>query len=110
MLELAKTNSVTLVQRLFRRRYGKPPPTRQLIYDWSKKFQETGCLCKGKSSGRPPVSEERVERVRETFTRSPRKSTRASLELQMAQQTVWKILRKRLRMIPYKLQLVQALS
>ena len=81
------------------------------IYDWSKKFQETVCLCKGKSSGRPPVSEETVERVRETFTRSPRKSTTlASLELQMPQQTVWKILRKLLRMIPYKVQLVQDLS
>ena len=44
MLELAKTYSVTLVQRHFRRRYGKPPPTRQSIYDWSKKLQETGCL------------------------------------------------------------------
>ena len=103
VLELAKTNSVTLVPRLFRRRYGKPP--RQSIYDWSKKFQETGCLCKGKSSGRPSVLEETVERVRETFTRSPRKvTTCASLELQMPQQTVWKILRKCLRMIPYKLQ------
>ena len=61
VLELAKTNSVTLVQRHFRRRYGKPPPTRQSICDWSKKFQETGCLCEGKSSGRPPVSEEMVE-------------------------------------------------
>ena len=60
VLELVKTNSVTLVQRHFRRRYGKPPPTRQSIYDWSKKFQETGCFCKGKSSGRPPVSEEKV--------------------------------------------------
>ena len=58
VLELAKTNFVTLVQRHFRRRYGKPPPTRQSIYDWSKKF---GCLCKGNSSGRPPVSEETVE-------------------------------------------------
>jgi len=48
VLGLAKTNSVTLVQRLFRRRYGKTPPTRQSVYDWSKKFQETGCLCKGK--------------------------------------------------------------
>ena len=63
-LELVQTNSVTLVQRRFRGRYGKPPPRRQSIYDWSKKFQETGCLCKGKSSGRPPVSEETVERVR----------------------------------------------
>ena len=82
VLELAKANSVTLVPRLSRRRYGKPPPTRQSIYDWSKKFQETGCLCRGKSSGRPPVSEETAECVRVTFTRSPRKSTtRASLEL-----------------------------
>ena len=55
VLELAKMNSVTLVQRYFRRRYGKPPPTRQSIYDWSKKFQESGFLCKGKSSGRPPI-------------------------------------------------------
>ena len=111
VLELAKTNSVILVQRHFRRRYGKPLPTRQSIYNWSKKFQETGCLCKGKSSGSPPVSQETLERFRETFTPSLRKSrTRASLELQMPQQTAWKILRKRLRMIPYKLQLVQALS
>ena len=29
LLELAKTNSVTVVQRHFRRRYGKPPLTRQ---------------------------------------------------------------------------------
>ena len=61
VLELAKTNSVTLVHRHFRRRYGKPPPTRQSIYDWSKKFRETGCLCEGKSSGKPSVSEETVE-------------------------------------------------
>ena len=61
VLELAKTNSVILVQRHFRRRYGKPLPTRQSIYNWSKKFQETGCLCKGKSSGRPPVSDGTVE-------------------------------------------------
>ena len=111
VLALAKTKSFALVQRHFRRRNGKPPPTKQSVYDWSKKFQEIGCLCKDKSSGRPPVSEEMVERVCETFTRSPRKSTtRASLELQMPQQTVWKILRKRVRMIPYKLQLLQALS
>ena len=44
VLELAKTNSVTLVQRHFRRRYGKPPPTRQSIYDQNKTFQETGCF------------------------------------------------------------------
>jgi len=70
VLELAKTITVALVQRYFRRRYGKHPPTRQSIYDWSKKFQEIGYLGKGKSSGRPPVSEETVKRFRETFTHS----------------------------------------
>jgi len=31
VLELSKTKSVTLVQRHFRRRYDKPPPTRRSI-------------------------------------------------------------------------------
>jgi hypothetical protein len=68
-------------------------------------------LCKGKSPGRPPVSGEHVERVRAIYQRSPKKSTtRESLRLQIPQPTVWKILRKRLKMTPYKLQLLQSLS
>jgi hypothetical protein len=34
----------------------------------------SGCLCKGKSAGRPRVSEESVERVKQYFLRSPKKS------------------------------------
>jgi hypothetical protein len=91
MIVFAKTNSVTLMQHHFRTRYGKQSPTRQSVYDWSKKFNETGCL------GRPPVSEETVTRGRETYTRSPKKSTtRSNLELQVAQKTVWNILHKQL--------------
>ncbi|GFV11129.1 hypothetical protein TNCV_2718731 [Trichonephila clavipes] len=37
---------------------------------------KTGCLCKKKSSGRPSVSEEVMERVRQSFIRSSQKSTR----------------------------------
>ena len=33
----------------------------------SKKFTETGCLCKQKSSGRPLTAEDDVERVRASF-------------------------------------------
>lgn len=94
VLELAKTNSVTVVQRRFRTKYGKSSPTRQSIYDWYKQFENTGCVCKRKSTGRPPVSEEQIDRVRDVYVRSPGKSTRsASLELQIPQPTVWKILR-----------------
>jgi hypothetical protein len=52
-----------------------------------------------------------VARARETDTGSPKKSTtRAGLELQIPQQTVWKMLRKHLKLFPYKLQLVPSLS
>ena len=62
------------------------------------KFQQSGCLCAAKRRGWPGPSAETVERVRETFVRSPQKSTnRASRELQMSQSSVWRILRKRLR-------------
>jgi hypothetical protein len=97
MIEFAKTNSVTVMQHHFRTRYNKQPPTRQSTYDWNKKFNETGCCCKGKSPGKPPVSEERVTHIRETYTRSPNKSTtHTSLELQVPQKTMWNILHKQL--------------
>jgi hypothetical protein len=52
-----------------------------------------------------------VERIRQAFQRSPKKSTRrASAELQLPQPTVWKVMRKRLHMTPYRLQLLQKLK
>ncbi|PNF43471.1 hypothetical protein B7P43_G10811, partial [Cryptotermes secundus] len=61
-----------------------------------RQFKDTGCLCKRKITGRPNVPNETVERLREIFVRSPQKSTvRASRELGLPQQTVWKILRRR---------------
>ncbi|GFO21452.1 hypothetical protein PoB_004795700 [Plakobranchus ocellatus] len=60
---------------------------------------------------RPPaVSEEIVKKVRDSYLRCPKKSTRrCSQELQLPQRTVCKILRKRLRSTLYKLQLVPKL-
>jgi hypothetical protein len=57
------------------------------------------------------VSDENIERVREAFQRSPRKSVaKASRELGMPKMTVWKVLRKRLCFKPYKIRMVQALK
>jgi hypothetical protein len=44
VLELSKTNCVTVVRRRFRARFGKSPPARQSIYDWHKKFKTTACI------------------------------------------------------------------
>ena len=56
------------------------------------------------------MSEESVERVRQSFLRSPKKSVRReSCELEMSSMTVW-MLRKRLQMKPYHLHLLHLLK
>jgi hypothetical protein len=57
---------VVAVQRAFRAKYAKGPPTDKIIRAWYKKFTETWCLCKQQSSGRPLTAEDDVERVRVT--------------------------------------------
>ncbi|GBL98449.1 hypothetical protein AVEN_185607-1 [Araneus ventricosus] len=53
VLEYAKCSSVSSVQRAFLRKYGKAAPGHQSILRWFRQFRETGCLCKGKTTGRP---------------------------------------------------------
>ena len=112
VLEFHKTSSVVTVQRAFKLTFIVDPPTNKFILKWHKNFIERGCICDQRKghSGRPSVSEQVVDRIRESFLRSPRKSTRrASRELKVPQSAVSKILCKRLRLRPYKLQLVQKL-
>jgi len=100
--EFIKTESATAVQRAFRLRFNIQPPKRKSICRWNHQFEQIACLCKGKSSGRPRVSEENVRRIQESFERSPRKSTRrASRELGIRQPTVWRVLKRRLLFKPY---------
>jgi len=94
--EFIKTESATAEQRAFRLRFNIQPPTRKSICRWNHQFEQIGCLCKGKSYGRPRVTEENVKRIQENFGSSPRKSTRrASVELGIQQPTVWRVLRRR---------------
>ena len=60
--EFIKTELATAMQRTFRLRFNVQPPTRNSICHWDHQFEQTGCLCKGKTSGRPRVSEENVRR------------------------------------------------
>ena len=111
VLEYARAQSNKSMQGAFSRKFNKNAPTGKQIWAWHKKFKEEDCLCRAKGSGRPPVSEDIVNQVRETFAQSPRKSVRrASLETQTSRTTLWRVVRKCLRMTPYKLQLIQALK
>lgn len=75
-------------------------------WTWCKMFKED-YLCSAKESGRLPLSEEMVERVRERIVQSPR---RASPETKIPQMSVWRVSRKLLRMTSFKLQIVQTLK
>ena len=84
VLEFARCNSFVAVQRAFRRQFGRRDPPETSIRRWFELLRFRGCICnQGKGrAGRPSFTEETVDRVRETFTRSPRKSVRrASREL-----------------------------
>jgi len=95
--EFIKSESPTAVQRAFRLRFNIQPPTRKGICRWNHQFKQIGRLSKGKSSGRPRVSEENVRRFQVGFERSPRNSTgRAGKELGMPHPTAWRVLRRRL--------------
>ena len=67
VLQFHVSRSVLTVQREFRTRFQKEPLVKNSIRSWYDKSQRTGCLCKGKSPGRPSTSEATLERIRETF-------------------------------------------
>ena len=48
----AKTSLVTVVQGHFCTKFHKEPPHRHNISKCAKQFQDTGCLCKNKRTGR----------------------------------------------------------
>ncbi|GBM76894.1 hypothetical protein AVEN_121427-1 [Araneus ventricosus] len=80
-----ESKSIVKVQRNFHTKFNKPPPSRNSILSWHRKFLETGSVLDKPRSGRPSTSDSDVERIREAFTRSPTKSTRqASIELGVA--------------------------
>ena len=63
VLEYHTSNSVFTVQRSFRAKYAKDPPTDKTVRAWCEQFTETGCLCKQKSSGRPLNAEKLEYRI-----------------------------------------------
>jgi hypothetical protein len=75
----AKSESVIIVQQ-----FQNDPPCKINILRWYRQFQEERRIRKGKSLGRPRISEENVNRITEYYARSPHKSlSHGSRELSM---------------------------
>ncbi|GFU03143.1 DUF4817 domain-containing protein [Trichonephila clavipes] len=60
VLQFAKTESAITVQRAFRVKFGCQPPNDNNIPRWYYLFEATSRFCKGKSTGRPRLSEKSV--------------------------------------------------
>jgi len=66
--EFIKNELATAVQLAFRLPFNIQPSTSvNSICRCNHQFEQIGCLCKGKSSGRSRVSEENMRRIHESF-------------------------------------------
>ena len=106
-----ETKSDVQTLRKYRSKYKKDPPSRSSIRRWHKNFLERESILDAVTNGRPRISGENIELVRQAFGRFPMKSIRtATTKLQLPPATVHKVLRKRLRLYAYKMQMLQALQ
>ena len=107
----SKFQSVTKVQRAFSTQYKTKAPTSQSIRRWCKQFGDTGSVQKGKLTGRPCVNNDTVNLIKQAFENNPVMSTNhASRQLGIPQSTIWKILRKTLKMKPFMFSVHQELK
>ncbi|KAG8232356.1 hypothetical protein J437_LFUL008824 [Ladona fulva] len=59
----ARSESVITVQRAFHIKFQCNSLSDNNIRRWYHQFEDTGCLCKGKSTGQPRLTEARVEQL-----------------------------------------------
>jgi len=106
----------TVVRQKFAERFaGQDPPSRLTIYRVYAKFVKTGSVADNYrgNEGWPRTgrSDLNIAVVQQATSQSPSKlTTRCSLETGILQKTVWRILPQDLRMRPYHIQVVQALT
>ncbi|GBM45625.1 hypothetical protein AVEN_204755-1 [Araneus ventricosus] len=106
-----ETKSDIQTQRNYLTMYGEISPSRSSIHERYHKFMTMENVNHKKGYGSPSTRVECVERVHETFSRSPTKSIpRASQELNMARATIHRLLHKRLRLSSYKVPMLHALK
>ena len=71
MLEFAKTESWTVVQRAFRRKFGKKTPEKKSIVRCHGKFITDGCLCQLKEPDAPQFQKMRLNKFELLSSRAP---------------------------------------
>ena len=108
--------SLVRAQRAFRTHFNvphnRPVPSNHAINTWVDNFEVSGSTSKKRGGGQKSVqTPENIERVREAFERSPRRSAvRHSTTLGITPRSVRKILHNDLHYHPYKIQIIQRIQ
>jgi len=115
--QLVLSKSIVSMQREFRRKFGDDrqrgaAPSRKIIGQWVRQWQETGSIqVKARTRRNTVRSPENIQRVRIAFERSPCRSVRRHSQLlNLSGRSVRRILHHDLHFHPYKLQIVQELT
>jgi hypothetical protein len=106
-LSFSESKSVTTVQHQIQITIGDDPLDKKSVTCGYDDILNKGYICEGKSSGQLSTSEQHVDWIGKVFVQSPHKLTqRTSIQFGIPKTTVWRVLHKRLKFKPYKLQLL----
>lgn len=108
---LMKGFSSNEVPTIYLIQFPAPAPNSRTTLKWLKKLNETGSVHNKKQTGRPPVKEDVIERVRIRYQEEPRLSIRRGAKiLKIPPSTLNKIVKKHLKLFPYKIKILQSLK
>jgi len=108
--------SLVRARRAFRTHFNvprnRPVPSNHAIKTWVANFEVSGSTSKKRGGSQKVVrTPENIERVREAFERSPRRSAvQHAATLGITPRSVRRILHNNLHYHPYKIQIIQALN
>ena len=110
VMQLLRGTSYRSIKYAFKKRFSMKTPDVRSVERWRMSFLARGTLLRKKGSGRPRVSLEIVQSVRDFFDAHPETSLqRASNTLEVPRSTVHKVLHEQ-KYRPYKIQVVQKLK
>ena len=104
--------SYASVKRRFKTKFGRTAPSLQAIKKIIKKFERSGCVCNDKRSGRPRSvrSEENIAQISALLETDSSSSVRMiASETGIKRESVRKILRKDMKLKPYKVNILHEL-
>ena len=111
VLWISEGYGATEVQSLFVDSYGRRRPARSTIRQWRNDYQERGNHDHRGWNGRPRITIAVRDQIRDLFIDQPRMSLRsAAHQIGVSTATIRNVVRKELKLYPYKLQTSTALT